>query len=146
MRLLCAWILSAWFLTGCGYVARSGAPPKLYEGVTLAADQVAILDWGFGGGSVKEVDGKKVQPVTGWDTRAAVLPGAHTLRYEGWYGGSVMLGPASRTVTRTDVVELKAGHVYLVKATRKGPWSRPSLYLWIEDAATGVEVAGTGRP
>ncbi len=149
MRLLRAWILSgvlsAWFLTGCGVAARSGAPPKLYEGTTLANDQVAVLDWGCSscsGGSVKEVDRRKVEEVTRWDTRVAVLPGKHTLRYDGWYGGSVMLGPASRTITQTDVVELKAGHVYLVKATRKGQWSHPSLYLWIEDAATGEVVAG----
>jgi DNA-binding beta-propeller fold protein YncE len=144
MRLLFAWFLSAWFLTGCSVAARSGPPPKLYKGTTLASDQVAILDWGCAscGGSVKEVDGKKVEDVTRRDTRVAVLPGEHRLRYEGWYGGSVMLGPASRTVTQTDVIELKAGHEYLVKATRRGPWSHPSLYLWIDDAATGEAVAG----
>ena len=147
-RQLSALLMSAFCIllsgSGCGLAARAGAPPKLYEGATLADEQVALFDWACSScdGSIQEIDGKKVAEVRGWDSRVAVLPGKHTLRYSAWYGGSVMLGPSIRTATRVDVVEVKAGHTYLVKSTRKGPWTNPSLYLWIEDATTEEPIAG----
>jgi hypothetical protein len=126
--------------SGC---AGPVGPLKLYDGPVLGDDKVALLDWQTGGGRVLRIDDR---PVEEHARQVTVLPGRHTIQYLGTYGGSVLRGPAVRRVGPLIArLELQAGRVYLVKAKRQGDWSSPSLYLWIEDAATG-EVLHGGKP
>src|SRR5262245_58901800 len=133
----------AWMLLASGCAAPVVGPLKSYDGPVLGDDKVALLDWQSGGGHVLQIDDR---PVDERARQAAVLPGRRTIQYLGTFGGSVLLGPAVRRVGPLIArLELQAGHVYLVKANRQGDWRSPSLYLWIEDAATG-EVLHGGKP
>ena len=136
-------VATACMVLASGCVSPMAGPLKLYEGPVLNAEKVAHLSWQTGGGRLVRVDDSPVDERAGL---ATVLPGRHTIQYLGKFGGSVLLGPAIRTVgPLTARLELQAGHIYLVKTTRRGDWGSPDLYIWIEDAATGDVLHG-GKP
>jgi hypothetical protein len=118
---------------------REAAEP-FYVEPDLSDEGVARLDGPEG--AVFEIDGKKVQDAGG----VRLVPGDHTISYRWAFGGSVLLGPPIRHMSRTGVVRVEAGHVYLVKGNREGHWGSPTLYLWIEDAASGEVVDGIRSP
>lgn len=134
---------ATWLALAGGCASPMAGPIKLYDGPVLENEKVALLDWRAGGGRVLRVDDR---PVDEHSREAAVLPGWHTIQYLGTFGGSVLLGPAVRRVGPLNArFELQAGHLYLVKTTRRGDWRSPDLYLWIEDAVTGHVLHG-GKP
>jgi hypothetical protein len=110
-------------------------PPEVYRGPDMPDSRVATLD------GASEIDGM----TTDVRTQTRLLPGPHTIRYVVTFGGSVLRGPAVRTVQGRAVLVMKAGHAYTVKGERTGDWANPGLYVWIEDTTEGQIVHGA-RP
>ena len=75
-----------------------------------------------------------------------MLPGPHEIRWNTWFGVSVLVEPSGFATRKAGhVVDLKAGHTYILKADRTtGHGYR--TYLWIEDTSTGEVIAGTKKP
>ena len=136
-------------LVGCTKTLRT------YQGPERPQDQLAILEGRLT--TFTSVDGKSI--CIGFIacddpyriiTRVALLPGKHTISYgyhlikTGFRGG-------------TGVIDMKAGHVYVIKEDTCILWcgfvaslslTRGSPYkgaMWIEDQATGEVVLGSRR-
>ena len=133
-------------------------PYRDYAGPERPDDQIAILKWGvsgfFGGlPYVTNIDGQQLTVMTELfpkgpypSSKARLLPGKHIIVY-----GAILCELGCKDPTPTATIEMKAGHVYLVKGAR---WDISKLifdnyYLanvWIEDEATGEVLHGSKTP
>lgn len=115
---------------------------KLYPGPERPATEIVTLK--LGNASEVIIDGMKVDRSDYGSV--TLLPGRHLIRWNTWFGVSVLVEPSGfATRTAGHGVELKAGHVYILKADRTtGHGYR--TYLWIEDADSGEVIAGTKKP
>jgi len=115
---------------------------KLYPGPERPATEIVTLQ--LGNASEVIIDGMKVDR-SDYDN-VTLLPGPHEIRWSTWFGVSVLVDPSGFATRKSDqVVELKAGHTYILKADRThGQGYR--AYLWIEDADSGKVIAGTKKP
>lgn len=127
--------------------ACAPAPPfRGYAGPELPDENVAVLDWSGRTAAVLEIGGRKTVLTEfagrGPQTQARLLPGLHTIRYGGTFGGSVLLGPALQHYDLTALIDMKPGRIYRVRWERVYGWRSRADYLWIEDSTTGQVVHG----
>lgn len=133
-------------------------PYRDYAGPERPDDQIAILKWAVGivlaspSVYVSNIDGQQMLRSTGLfdspvpSNKARLLPGKHIIVYG---VGLCKLGCKDATPTAT--IDMKAGHVYLVKGDR---WDLSMLIfdnyyranVWIEDEATGEVLHGSKTP
>ena len=126
------------------FAASCATPPlKLYSGPKQPDDQIAILKWGgFRMNSFPNtIDGKEIEGTSlNVNAQARLLPGKHTIVYSRYFR---KLGRRCGTAT----IDLKAGHVYRLKAARSMLWHFYSrATVWIEDEATGEVLHGSRTP
>ena len=137
---LCAfWVAIAISITGCATAQTF----KAYEGPERPQDELAILDWSSGGW-VDSIDGKSDPRfargllVAPYDAirRAELLPGKHTIKYTDYF---YKLGYRNGE----GVIDMKPGHVYILKHDRSYPFRPKEGAAWIEDQTTGEVVLGS---
>ena len=133
-------------------------PYRDYAGPERPDDQIAILKWSVSGffgrvPRVSNIDGQQMPRYPGLfvkgpypSNEARSLPGKHIIVY-----GAQLCELGCKDATPTATIEMKAGHVYLVKGAR---WDFSMLIfdnyyranVWIEDEATGEVLHGSKRP
>ncbi len=129
-------------------------PYRDYAGPERPDDQIAILKWAVvrEGVYVSNIDGQQMLRSTGlFDSpvpsiEARLLPGKHRIVY-----GAEHCKLGCKEATPTATIDMKAGHVYLVKGDR---WDFSVLIfdnyhranVWIEDEATGEVLHGSKTP
>ena len=115
---------------------------KLYPGIERPDTEIVTLQ--LGSASEAIIDGMKVDR-SNYGT-VTLLPGPHEIRWNTWFGVSVLVDSSGFATRESEqVVELKAGHTYILKADRTyGRGYR--TYLWIEDTSSGEVIAGTKKP
>jgi hypothetical protein len=134
-------VLLAAVLSACA----TGPEPvyKLYPGPVRAAEELTVLRFGD---YVREVtiDGLHVDRS---DYSVVELePGLHQLGFSATFPVSVMVNSAMWDGAEAlHEVDLQAGRTYEMSAARTTGHGY-SMFLWLEDAATGQVVAGVRKP
>jgi hypothetical protein len=115
---------------------------KLYPGPERPDTEIVTLR--LGSASELIIDGMKVDRSDYGSV--TLLPGPHEIRWSTWFGVSVLVDPSGFATRESEqVVVLKTGHTYILKADRThGHGYR--TYLWIEDTSSGEVIAGTKKP
>lgn len=133
-------LLGLGVLPGCG----TGPPLKVYTGLDLPDEHLALLDWSACAlDCVYAIDGMKLHRFPA--QQAKLLPGRHAIRYGTWFGVSALYGRTSVTYEETAVLDMKAGHIYAIHFEKQQGWVQFSDDLWIEDQKTGEVMHGV-RP
>lgn len=128
-------------LAGCGLMASD---MKAYPGPDLSKSQLAVVEnaWGCPGclTSVRN-EGYVYYDIScdGMRSSVSLQPGAYDIAYG-------HRNYKTTAVERSDRIELKAGHTYVVKddVCYAFCFSMPSYqtFVWIEDGASGEVVSG----
>jgi len=136
---------SAYLIAACTILtACAGELYKGYEGPDRSKGEIAVLDWSASCCiivRVRAIDGIydpkfNAGLCCGGIYHAELLPGKHKIHWEAKI-------PGTRTIYEAGVINMKAGHVYSVRASR-GVWFIPNKgATWIEDLTTGEVVLGS---
>jgi hypothetical protein len=115
---------------------------KLYPGPARPLSEIAVVR--LADASVAEFDGREA--MAGDWFAVHLLPGLHTIRWQGLFGVSVMIEPSGFATGQDSAdVKLEAGHVYALRAART-VGSGYEMYFWILDETTGEVIAGVPKP
>ena len=118
-------------------LASCGGTIQTYEGPKLPPEKVAVIKSGssdlFNSATVHAVDGVE----SGFNmVNAVILPGEHRIKIRPYK----TTGIASYWAYRTVLLNAEAGHTYIALGKII---DEETIFAWIEDAETGLVVAGT---
>ena len=118
-------------------LASCAGTMQTYEGSELPPEKVAVIKAGsidfFNSATVHAVDGVE----SGFNiVNAVVLPGEHHIQIRPYK----FTGIASNWAYRTVLLHAEEGHTYIGLGKII---DEETIYAWIEDAETGLVVAGT---